>query len=183
MYRVILLFTVLCMSTSTSNSQTKPSGPMTNDTMPMYGTEDLLSETFDSIRNFDHLVVGHVKEKDMPAILARLQQMPKLTTLEFLHCDLSKMDENSPVPANVKELGIAQEGGISQSTLRWLAKFPKGKKLLFGCDVRKLSFDDLGKFTWITFDNCEISRSALKLVGDTKIFQVTFKEVTFVDDK
>jgi len=181
MHRLILLLALICMSVPTSGSQTKPSGPMTNDTAPTWGTEDLLSETFDSLRDLDRLAVDGVEAKDMPAVLARLRQMPNLTTLEFVACDLSGVDENSPVPANVKNLGITDQGKVSQGTIRWLATFPKGTQLVFNTGVPNLSFDDLGSFTWITFDNCEISQTALKLVGDPKIGKVTFIEVTLTE--
>jgi hypothetical protein len=151
--------------------------------MPVYGTEQLLLETFDSIRDFDHIAVSGVKEKDMLAVLARLRQMPNLTSLEFLNCDLSKLNENSPVLPKVRDMVFAQQGEISQGTIRWLAKFPKGVQLVIGWDVPELTFDDLGEFAWVTFDNCKISRSALKLVGSAKVTKVTFKEITLVEIK
>jgi len=41
---------------------------------------------------------------------------------------------------------------------------------------------DLGKFKWVMFDNCQMSRSAVAKPIE-KLTQVTFKEVTLDDDK
>jgi hypothetical protein len=84
MRSIILLLVVIMMSAAVSGFEP-------NDTEPTWGSEDLLLETFDSIRDFDDIAVGDVTGKDMPAVLARLKEMPNLQTLKFHSCDLSKV--------------------------------------------------------------------------------------------
>lgn len=143
-----------------------------------FSPESLIDRPFDAIRDAEVLSLDDLLDKDRRAALERIRQLPKLTTLKFYRCDLSKVDEDHPVPAKVHTVLISG-GKVSQGTVRWLAKFPAGTTLVFGCDVRGLEFN-LGKFSWVTFDNCEMSRSAIvKLVENTT--QVTFKEVTLVE--
>lgn len=143
-----------------------------------FSPESLIDRPLDAIRDAETLSLDDLLDRDRRAALERIQQLPKLTTLKFYGCDLSKVDEKDPVPAKVHTVLISS-GKISQGTIRWLAKFPAGTTLVFGCDVRRLEFG-LGKFRWVTFDNCEMSRAAVtKLVE--KMTQVTFKEVTLVD--
>jgi len=183
--RVFITFLmVLSMSAPILNGASKVATWDSNvpDIEKTYGLEELIQEDiFNSIRNFDSLAIGEISAKDMPLVLARMKEMPKLQTIKFFGCDLSNLDEKSPALENVKTVLIAN-GKFSQGTFRWLAKFPKGSELVFGgLDMRGSSFDDLGKFTWITFDNCKISNSALKLIG--KVTEVAFKEVTLVESK
>lgn len=143
-----------------------------------FSPESLIDRPLDDIRDVETLSLDDLLDKDRRAALERIQQLPKLTTLKLYHCDLSKVNETDPVPANVMTVLISS-GKVSQGTIRWLAKFPSGTTLVLGCDVRGLEFS-LGGFSWVTFDNCDISRSAItKLVE--KMTQVTFKEVTLVD--
>lgn len=145
-----------------------------------FSPESLIDRPLDDIRDVETLSLDDLLDKDRRAALERIQQLPKLTTLKFYGCDLTMVDEKDPVPAKVQTVLISS-GKVSQGTIRWLAKFPSGTDLVFGCDVRGLEFN-LGKFSWVTFDNCEMSRSAVtKLVE--KMTQVTFKEVTLVDDR
>lgn len=145
-----------------------------------FGPDMLLRSPLDEIITAETLSLDDLTEADRKASLARIKELPKLTELNFYGCDLSHVDENDLVPQHVKRVLLA-DGKVSQGTLRWLAKFPAGTTLVFGCDVTGLDFK-LGKFSWLMFDNCKMSRSAVtKLVE--KMTQVTFKEVTLMDDK
>ena len=139
-----------------------------------------LKMPFDELADVESLSLLKLSGQQKIQTLALVQRLPKLVTLRFDYCDLTSFDAKDTVPAKVTSVIIA-DGKISQGTIRWLAKFPEGTSLLFGCNVRGLDFN-LGKFSWLTFDGCEISRSAVtKLVE--KMTQVTFKEVTLVDEK
>ena len=145
-----------------------------------YAVEQLLRVPLDEIRSAETLTIDDLRDKDRRAVLTRLAELPKLTTLKFYGCDLSHVDEHDPVPATVNSVLISG-GKISQGTIRWLSKFPAGIDIVFGCDVRKLKFD-LGKFKWVTFDNCDMSRSAVAKLVEI-MTQVTFKEVTLANDE
>lgn len=143
-----------------------------------FSGESLIKRPFDEIRDAETVTIDDLVDTDRKAALSRIQQLPKVTTLNLYGCDLSRVDATDPVPAKVTDVLIAG-GKISQGTIRWLAKFPSGTTLTFGCDVRGLDFN-LGKFSWLTFNNCMMSRSAVtKLVE--KMRQVKFKEVTLAD--
>jgi hypothetical protein len=179
MSRLALLAVVVITSISACSGQPK-SHDLTGDIEVSYGAQDLLTEEFNRVRDYDSLSIKDIEGKDVPAVLARLRQMPNLSTIKFHACDLSKVDENSPLPEKIKTVLLA-DGSISQGTLRWLAKFPNGNELIFaGLDTRRLTFDDLGKFTWITFNKCEIPQSAINLAG--KVTLVTFNDITLVPD-
>jgi hypothetical protein len=141
--------------------------------------EWLMTTSIAKIRDLETLSLDGLTEKDRKAALSRLQELPKLTTLEFYSCDLSKIAESDPVPAKVKTVLIAG-GKVSQGTIGWLARFPSGTTLIFGCDVHGLDFN-LGKFSWLTFDGCKLSRSSVTKLIET-MTQVTFKEVTLIND-
>jgi hypothetical protein len=144
------------------------------------GVELLLDRPLDEIREAKTLSIDDATEQNCKAALSRIRELPKLEYLSFYGCDLSGVNENDPVPEKVKAVLIAG-GKISQGTVRWLAKYPSGVEIVFGCDVRNLEFD-LGKFKWVTFDNCDISRSAVTTLVKT-LTPVTFKECTLAEDK
>jgi uncharacterized protein YjbI with pentapeptide repeats len=145
-----------------------------------FGPDMLLRSPLDEIIAAETLSLDDLTEVDRKASLARIQELPKLTELNFYGCDLSHVDENNPVPQQVKTVLLAG-GKVSQGTLRWLAKFPVGTTLVVGCDVHGLKLE-FGKFSWLTFDNCTMSKSAVLPLVE-KMTQVTFKEVTFAKEK
>jgi adenylosuccinate synthase len=139
-----------------------------------------LSSPLDEVRAATALSIEDVTKGDVETLLSRIRKLEKLETLKFYSGDLSTLDANDPIPSKVKAVLI---GGckISQGTLRWLAKLTSGTEIVFGgCNARSLDFD-LGKFKWVTFDNCALSRSAIvKLVQ--RLTQVTFKECTLKEE-
>jgi len=139
-----------------------------------YSVDTLLDVPLDEIRAAETFSIDDLRDKDRKAVLARLAGLPKLKTLKFYGCDLSQVNASDPIPPKVKTVVISG-GKVSQGTIGWLSKFPSGVEVVFGCDVRRLQFE-LGEFKWVTFDNCQVSKSAVvKLVEN--MTQVTFKEV------
>ena len=140
-----------------------------------YSVDMLLDVPLADIRSAQTFTITDLRDKDRKAVLGRLASLPKLKTLKFNGCDLSHVDASDPVPPKVETV-LIDDGKVSQGTIRWLSKFPSGVEIVFGCDVRRLEFE-LGNFKWVTFDNCQVSKSAvIKLIE--KMTQVTFKEVT-----
>jgi hypothetical protein len=139
-----------------------------------FAPEGLLSSEMEEIKDARTLSVDDLTDKDGSAVLSRIRELPNLKTLRFYSADLSRVDENDPVPDKVNFVLVA-DGRISQGTIRWLARFPKGVELVFGgCDTRGLELD-LGEFKWVTFDNCKVSPAVVaKLVR--RLTRVTFKE-------
>jgi len=136
--------------------------------------QDLLRSDFDELKDARTLSVDDLTDKDLSAVLSRIRELPNLETLRFYSADLSRVDENDAVPAKVNAVLIAG-GKISQGTIRWLAKFPKGVELVFGgCDTRKLELD-LGEFKWVSFESCKMSPAAVAKLA-RNLTQVTFKE-------
>lgn len=174
---IACLFLLLFPLPDTPMSRAEPEQVITDFD---YAVDQLLSVPLAEIRAAETLTVQELLDTDRKAVLSRLAALPKLTTLKFYSCNLSNVGENDPIPVTVKTVLISG-GSVSQGTIRWLSKFPAGIEIVFGCDVRNLEFD-LGSFTWVTFDNCELSRSAVtKLIE--KLRQVTFKEVTLDGEK
>jgi hypothetical protein len=168
----VLLFTLLLAGVA----RAEPKAAVTNFAL---SPESLITWPFEEIRAAETVSLDDLRDASRKAALARIRQLPHLTTLKFYGCDLSGVDENDPVSPTVKAVLISG-GKVSQGTIRWLAKHPSGATLVIGCDVRNLQLD-LGHFKWLTFDNCQLSRSAVvKLVKSAT--QVTFKEVTLADD-
>jgi uncharacterized protein YjbI with pentapeptide repeats len=145
------------------------------------GAQAFLDEPMEEIANAEELFLGGVTGENKATTLARIQRLARLTTLKFDDCDLSQVNENDPVPAKVNEVAIGGHCKISQGTIRWLAKFPTKGDIYFGCNVRGLEFS-LGNFTTATFNNCEISRSAVASIVE-RFQQVTFHEVTLQNEK
>jgi hypothetical protein len=155
--------------------------PKQEDIEFTYSPQSLLDSPIAEINSHETISLDGLAGKDQKAALTRLQELPKLTEIKFYNCDLSKVDSTDPIPLKVKTVLLAG-GKISQSTLRWLAKFPAGTELVFGgYNLQGLDLK-LGKFSWVTVDNCKISRACImQLVGGTT--QATFKEVTIVEDR
>jgi hypothetical protein len=146
-----------------------------------FSPSTLIATPLDEIRDAETVSLDDLTGKDRQAALSRIHHLPKVTNLSFYGCDLSTVDERDPVPAKVKTLMISG-GKVSQGTFRWIAKFPSGTGLTFVlCNLRGLNVTT-GKFSWLAFDNCTMSRSAVsKIVENSE--QVTFKEDTLVEDK
>jgi hypothetical protein len=159
-------------------SRAEPAKPITDFA---FSAETLITTPMDEMRQTETFSLDDLTDKDRKAALSRIAEFPKLATLKLYSCDLSHVDEKDAVPAKVKAV-IISGGKVSQGTIRWLAKFPSGIEIWFGsCDVRKLDLD-LGKFKWVSFDDCEMSRSAItKLIENT--MQVIFKEVKLDAEK
>jgi hypothetical protein len=171
-------------------SQTKPQTLPSKD-MPGEGDTELvytgkfLRDFGDSMRDLKSLALEDMtidldKTVDRQDTLKKLAALEKLTTLQFFNCDLSKINENDPIPQKVDSV-LIRGGKVSQSTIRWLAKFPSGVEIVFVGDLRGLDFQ-LGHFNVARFRDCKMSRSAIGLIVE-KMRICSFEEVTLFDDK
>jgi hypothetical protein len=144
-----------------------------------YAVASLLKAPFEEIRDAERVTVQQLADEDRKAVLERLGELPKLSRLTFIDCDLSGVDETHPIPARVETLEILGGNKLSQGTINWVAKFPRGVGLWVGSDVSGLDLD-LGKSKAVTFEHCAVPRSAVaKLVEDHE--HVTFEGVTLAD--
>jgi hypothetical protein len=178
---LLVMITQLGQTRPNETPSTKTGG---YDTVLTRSLDGIISHS-DTLKDQDDLVIedahGFDSKSNRQEALKRIAALPKLTVLRFLHSDLSKLDENDPVPPTVKCVDI--EGGpISPSTLRWLAKFPPGDQLQLGvCDLRGLDLTGL-KFNTLSIGSCQLLRGAIVPLVE-KTWKVEFKECELFDEK
>jgi hypothetical protein len=179
-----ILMCLFCMTQigQTSIDKVPQTMPSNYDTEFTYSLEDVVRLS-QRMRDWKSLSLEKVKfegTRENEDVLKRIADLPNLTTLKFFSCDLSQLNENSPIPAKVEEV-VIMGGKFSQSTIRWLAKFPSGGKLTFGsCDLRGLNLQT-GKFATLGLEDCKIGREAALLLIE-KSYRVVFQETIFLED-